>query len=76
MKFLMRSLCYSYGGDEGPGEHEHVGYVTVDGSVTQVQAQARRYESEAEAWEHATAAGLVGRKEDGSPWCWVEEEKS
>lgn len=49
-----------------------IGYLRDDGAVTSVRDQARIYDSEAEAWEHAKASDNVG-SDRGKDWCWVEK---
>lgn len=72
-RWVMRARGYSYGGDAGPGEHVEMCWVTKSGGVSRSRAEAAVYTSEAEAWEHAQGAGLVGRDEDTKlPWCWTE----
>lgn len=68
MKFVMRARGYCY--PEGC-EQITICYVCKDGSISQARSQARIYDSEAEAWEHARAADLIGGT-TLAPWCWVE----
>lgn len=85
MAFVMRARYWDYeavfehsyvelrDGEYDPTTYKGVGWVTKDGQVTHIRAHAKVYDSEAEAWEHASAADLVGRSKDGEDWCWPEE---
>lgn len=73
MPFIMRTWGYSYGGDEGPGEYRHDCYLQSDGQVSQYRAQARVYESEADAWEHLMSSSVCSAEDIAEGAAWVEE---
>lgn len=67
--FVVRLRYYVY---ENGTVETGVGYMTHDGGVSRELRDAHRYDSEAEAWEHAFDSDNIGRDDDGE-WCWVEE---
>ena len=73
MPFVMRCWGYLYGGEEGPGEHRHDCYLTKDGRVSQSRAQARVYDSEAEAWGHLMSSGVCSAEGVAEGAAWAEE---
>lgn len=67
MKYVMRAKYIGHGG-RAPG----IGYVDAGGHVTVNLRVAKRYDTIAEAWDHARSAKLIGSDEEGD-WVWHEE---
>jgi hypothetical protein len=70
-KWVMRVKGWSYEG----GEHSVDCWLGKNGSIYNTKTLARIYDSEAEAWEHARAAGHLfeGNEDEEGLVCWTEE---
>ncbi len=62
----MRAWCWTSYPDLP--QRRVLGYVMHNGGVTTQRLAAKVYASEAEAWEHAQLADLLGHDEQGD-WC-------
>lgn len=70
-KFVVRVKAF-----DGRDQSKRViAYLNSDGSCSQDARRAMRYDSEADAWLHATSTGNIGSDKEGD-WCWVEPAPS
>lgn len=73
MAFVVRVACVEPDGTPVPypcflDKNGHAGHGVWG------KRDAKRFQYEAEAWDFAIWTNHVGNNEDGTPWCWVEDE--